>query len=148
MDFSQCSFYKNSEINFDEINGKSSLYKTNFSDKCYLEYELLENKEYEPLIFEDDYKKTKWNFLIVSSIYKSIGRTEQYLDTFYYFKRYERLERKDKKKANYNFLEYLIEISTKYYTSWERTLLSMGLILVAFFIIYCIFPNLTRCANF
>jgi len=142
LDFSQCSFYKNSEINFDEINGRISLYKTNFSDKCYLEYELLENKGYEPLIFEDDLKKTKWNFLIVSSIYKSSGRTEQYLETFYYFKKYERLERKSKNKDNYNFLEYLIEISTKYYTSWERTLLSMGLIIVAFFIIYCIFPNL------
>ncbi|BCZ49202.1 transporter [Clostridium gelidum] len=142
LDFSQCSFYKNSEINFDEINGRISLYKTNFSDKCYLEYELLENKGYEPLIFEDDLKKTKWNFLIVSSIYKSSGRTEQYLETFYYFKKYERLERKSKNKDNYNFLEYLIEISTKYYTSWERTLLSMALIIVAFFIIYCIFPNL------
>lgn len=142
LDFSQCSFYKNSEINFDDINGKISFYKTNFSDKCYLEYELLENKGYEPLIFENDLKKTKWNFLIVSSIYKSSGRTEQYLETFYYFKKYERLERKNKNKDNYNFLEYLIEISTKYYTSWERTLLSMGLILVAFFIVYCMFPNL------
>ena len=142
LDFSQCSFYKNSEINFDDINGKFSLYKTNFSDKCYLEYELLENKKYEPLIFDNDLKKTKWNFLIVSSIYKSSGRTEQYLETFYYFKKYERLERKSKNKDNYNFLEYLIEITTKYYTSWERTLLSMGLILVAFFIVYCIFPNL------
>lgn len=36
----------------------------------------------------------------------------------------------------------MIEITTKYYTSWERTLLSMGLILVAFFMIYCMFPNL------
>ena len=142
LDFSQCSFYKNSEINFDDINGKFSLYKTNFSDKCYLEYELLENKKYEPLIFENDLKKTKWNFLIVSSIYKSSGRTEQYLETFYYFKKYERLERKSKNKDNFNFLEYLIEITTKYYTSWERTLLSMGLILVTFFIVYCIFPNL------
>ena len=142
LDFSQCSFYKNSEINFDDINGKFSLYKTNFSDKCYLEYELLENKEYEPLIFENDLKKTKWNFLIVSDIYKSSGRTEQYLKTFYYFKKYERLERKSKNKDNFNFLEYLIEITTKYYTSWERTLLSMGIILVVFFIVYCIFPNL------
>ena len=74
------------------------LYKTNFSDKCYLEYELLENKKYEPLIFEDDLKKTKWNFLIVSDIYKSSGRTEQYLETFYYFKKYERLERKIRTK--------------------------------------------------
>jgi len=142
LDFSQCSFYKNSEINFDDINGKFSLYKTNFSDKCYLEYELLENKEYEPLIFENDLKKTKWNFLIVSDIYKSSGRTEQYLKTFYYFKKYERLERKSKNKDNFNFLEYLIEITTKYYTSWERTLLSMSIILVVFFIVYCIFPNL------
>ena len=142
LNFSQCSFYKNSEINFDDISGKFSLYKTNFSDKCYLEYELLENKGYEPLIFEDDFKRTKWNFLTISDIYKSSGRTEQYLKTFYYFKKYERLERKSKNKANYNFLEYLIEITTKYYTSWERTLLSMGLILVAFFIVYCIFPNL------
>lgn len=142
LNFYQCSFYRNSEINFDDINGKFSLYKTNFSDKCYLEYELLENKEYEPLIFEDDLKKTKWNFLTVSDIYRSSGRTEQYLKTFYYFKRYERLERKNKNKDNYNFLEYLIEITTKYYTSWERTLLSMGLILVAFFMVYCMFPNL------
>jgi voltage-gated potassium channel Kch len=142
LDFSQCSFYKNSEINFDDISGKFSLYKTNFSDKCYLEYELLENKGYEPLIFENDYKRTKWNFLIVSSIYKSSGRTEQYFETFYYFKKYERLERKSKNKDKFNFLEYLIEVTTKYYTSWERTLLSMGLILVAFFIVYCIFPNL------
>jgi hypothetical protein len=102
----------------------------------------LENKEYEPLIFENDLKKTKWNFLIISDIYKSSGRIEQYLNTFYYFKRYERLERKDKRKGKYNFLEYLIEITTKYYTSWERTLLSMGLILVGFFLIYCMFPNL------
>ncbi|WP_160687585.1 potassium channel family protein [Clostridium sp. C2-6-12] len=142
LNFYQCSFYKNSEINFDELNGKFSLYKTNFSDKCYLEYELLENKEYEPLIFENDLKKTKWNFLIVSDIYKSSGRIEQYLKTFYYFKRYERLERKHKRKGKYNLLEYLIEIATKYYTSWERTLLSMGLILVAFFLVYSMFPNL------
>lgn len=142
LNFYQCSFYKNSEINFDELNGKFSLYKTSFSDKCYLEYELLENKEYEPLIFENDLKKTKWNFLIVSDIYKSSGRIEQYLETFYYFKRYERLERKHKRKGKYNLLEYLIEITTKYYTSWERTLLSMILILIGFFLVYCMFPNL------
>ena len=62
LNFYQCSFYKNSEINFDDINGKFSLYKTNFSDKCYLEYELLENKEYEPLVFENDLKIFKKNF--------------------------------------------------------------------------------------
>lgn len=59
LNFSQCSFYKKSEINFDDISGKFSLYKTNFSDKCYLEYELLQNKKYKPLIFEDNLKKTK-----------------------------------------------------------------------------------------
>jgi len=142
LSFSQCSFYKKSEINFDELSGKFSLYKTNFSDKCYLEYEILQDKKYEPLIFKNDLKKTKWNFLIVSDIYKSSGRTEQYLETFYYFKKYERLERKSKNKDKFNLLYYLIGITTKYYTSWERTLLSMGLILVAFFIVYCIFPNL------
>lgn len=68
LSFLQCSFYKKSEINFDDIKGKFSLYKTNFSDKCYLEYELLENKKYKPLIFDNDFKKTKWNFLIVSDI--------------------------------------------------------------------------------
>lgn len=96
LSFSQCSFYKKSEINFDDINGKFSLYKTNFSDRCYLEYELFENKNYSPLIFENDYKKTKWNFLVVSDVYKSSGRTEQYLETFYLFKKYERLEKKIK----------------------------------------------------
>lgn len=147
LNFSQCSFYKKAEINFDEICGKFSLYKTNFSDKCYLEYELLQNKRYKPLIFENNFKKTKWNFLIVSDIYKSSGRTEQYLETFYYFKKYERLERKSKNKGNFNFLEYLIEIATKYYTSWERTLLTMGLIIIAFFLIYCFFPNLLVCKD-
>lgn len=147
LSFSQCSFYKKVEVNFDEIHGKFSLYKTNFSDKCYLEYELLENKKYKPLIFEDNFKKTKWNFLIVSDIYKSSGRTEQYLETFYHFKKYERLERKSKNKGNFNFLEYLIEISTKYYTSWERTLLTMGLIIMVFFLIYCFFPDLLVCKD-
>ena len=147
LNFSQCSFYKKAEINFDEICGKFSLYKTNFSDKCYLEYELLQNKMYKPLIFENNFKKTKWNFLIVSDIYKSSGRTEQYLETFYYFKKYERLERKSKNKRNFNFLEYLIEVATKYYTSWERTLLTMGLIIMAFFLIYCFFPNLLVCKD-
>lgn len=147
LNFSQCSFYKKSEINFDDISGKFSLYKTNFSDKCYLEYELLQNKKYKPLIFEDNFKKTKWNFLTVSDIYKSSGRTEQYLETFYYFKKYERLERKSKNRENLNFLEYLIEIATKYYTSWERTLLTMGLIIMAFFLLYCFFPNLLVCKD-
>jgi len=142
LNFSQCSFYKKSEINFDELSGKISLYKTNFSDKCYLEYELLENKKYEPLIFEDNYKKTKWNFLIVSDIYKSSGRTEQYLETFYFFKRYERLERKYEKGYKFSLLDYLIGITTKYYTSWKRTLLSMGVIILTFFLLYCSFPNL------
>jgi hypothetical protein len=147
LNFLQCSFYKKSEINFDELNGKISLYKTNFSDKCYLEYELLENKKYEPLIFKDDFKKTKWNFLIVSDIYKSSGRIEQYLETFYYFKKYERLERKSKNKDNFNLLYYLIGITTKYYTSWERTLLSMGVIIGAFFLLYCSFPNMLICRD-
>ena len=142
LNFSQCSFYKKAEINFDELSGKVSLYKTNFSDKCYLEYELLENKKYKPLVFEGNFKKTKWNFLIVSDIYKSSGRTEQYLETFYYFKKYERLERKYEKGYKFSLLDYLIGITTKYYTSWKRTLLSMCLILVAFFIVYCISPNL------
>ncbi|WP_297430211.1 potassium channel family protein [Clostridium sp.] len=147
LNFLKCSFYKKSEINFDELNGKISLYKTNFSDKCYLEYELLENKKYEPLIFKDDFKKTKWNFLIVSDIYKSSGRIEQYLETFYYFKKYERLERKSKNKAKFNLLYYLIGITTKYYTSWERTLLSMFIIISVFFILYCFFPNLLMCKD-
>lgn len=147
LNFSQCSFYKKAEINFDEISGKFSLYKTNFSDKCYLEYELLQNKKYKPLIFEGNFKKTKWSFLIVSDIYKSSGRTEQYLETFYYFKKYERLEKKSKNKGNFNFLEYLIEVATKYYTSWERTLLTMGLIIMLFFLLYCFFPNLLVCKD-
>lgn len=147
LNFSQCSFYKKAEINFDEISGKFSLYKTNFSDKCYLEYELLQNKKYKPLIFEGNFKKTKWNFLIVSDIYKSSGRTEQYLETFYYFKKYERLEKKSKNKGDFNFLEYLIEVATKYYTSWERTLLTMGLIIMSFFLLYCFFPNLLVCKD-
>lgn len=147
LNFLKCSFYKKSEINFDELNGKISLYKTNFSDKCYLEYELLENKRYEPLIFKDDFKKTKWNFLIVSDIYKSSGRIEQYLETFYYFKKYERLEKKSKNKAKFNLLYYLIGITTKYYTSWERTLLSMFVMIAAFFILYCLFPNLLMCKD-
>lgn len=147
LNFSQCSFYKKAEINFDEISGKFSLYKTNFSDKCYLEYELLQNKKYKPLIFERNFKKTKWNFLIVSDIYKSSGRTEQYLETFYYFKKYERLEKRSKNKGNFNFLEYLIEVATKYYTSWERTLLTMGLIIMSFFLLYCFFPHLLVCKD-
>ncbi|EKQ57902.1 MULTISPECIES: potassium channel family protein [unclassified Clostridium] len=147
LNFLKCSFYKKSEINFDELNGKISLYKTNFSDKCYLEYELLENKKYEPLIFKDDFKKTKWNFLIVSDIYKSSGRIEQYLETFYYFKKYERLEKKSKNKAKFNLLYYLIGITTKYYTSWERTLLSMFIMISVFFILYCSFPNLLMCKD-
>lgn len=142
LNFSQCSFYKKSEINFDEIDGKFSLYKTNFSDRCYLEYELLENKKYKPLIFEDDYKKTKWNFLTVADIYKSSGRTEQYLETFYLFKKYERLERKNKDNYKFSLLDYLIGITTKYYTCWKRTLLSMVCIISVFFILYCSFPNL------
>jgi len=147
LNFTQCSFYKKSEINFDEMNGKFSLYKTNFSDNCYLEYELLENKKYKPLIFEDDFKKTKWNFLIVSDIYKSSGRTEQYLETLFYFKKYERLERRHIKGNKFSLLDYLIEISTKYYTSWKRTLVSMGFIIGAFFILYCCFPNLLMCGD-
>ena len=147
LNFTQCSFYKKSEINFDEISGKISLYKTNFSDKCYLEYELLENKKYKPLIFEDDFKRTKWNFLIVSDIYKSSGRTEQYLETLYYFKKYERLERKNKNGYKFSLLDYLIEKTTKYYTSWKRTLLSMGFIILGFFILYCSFPNLLMCRD-
>jgi hypothetical protein len=147
LNLTQCSFYKKSEINFDEIKGKFSLYKTNFSDKCYLEYELLENKRYKPLIFEDDFKKTKWNFLIVSDVYKSSGRTEQYLETLYYFKKYERLEKRHAKGYKFSLLDYLIEISTKYYTSWKRTLLSMGVIIMSFFILYCSFPNLLSCGG-
>jgi len=142
LNFLQCSFYKKSEINFDKLNGKISFYKTNFSDRCYLEYELLENKKYKPLIFEDDLKRTKWNFLTVSDIYKSSGRTEQYLETFYYFKKYERLERKYEKGYKFSLLDYLIGITTKYYTSWKRALLSMGVIILAFFLLYCSFPNL------
>jgi len=147
LNFSQCSFYKKSEINFDELNGKFSLYKTNFSDRCYLEYELLENKKYKPLIFENNFKKTKWNFLIVSDIYKSSGRTEQYLETLYYFKKYERLERITQKGYKFSLLDYLVEISTKYYTSWKRTLFSMVFIIMAFFVLYCLFPNLLICKD-
>lgn len=147
LSFLQCSFYKKSEINFDDMAGKFSLYKTNFSDKCYLEYESLENKKYKPLIFEDNYKKTKWNFLIVSDVYKSSGRTEQYLETFYYFKKYERLERQNKDNYKFSLLDYLIEITTKYYTSWKRTLFSMACIIMSFFILYCSFPNLLICKD-
>lgn len=147
LNFLQCAFYKKSEIDFNELNGKIGFYKTNFSDKCYLDYELLENKNYEPLILEDNLKKTKWNFLTVSDIYKSSGRTEQYLETFYYFKKYERLERKNKNNYKFSLLDYLIEITTKYYTSWKRTLLSMFCIVLAFFILYCSFPNLLICKD-
>lgn len=147
LNFLQSSFYKKSEISFEQLDGKISMYKTNFSDKCYLDHELLENKKYEPLIFEDDLKKTKWNFLTVSDVYKSSGRIDQYLETFYQFKRYERMERKSKNSRNFNLLYYFIGITTKYYTSWERTLLSMGVITTIFFLIYCSFPNLLLCNN-
>ncbi len=147
LNFLQSSFYKKSEISFEQLDGKISMYKTNFSDKCYLDHELLENKKYEPLIFEDDLKKTKWNFLTVSDVYKSSGRIDQYLETFYYFKKYERMERKSKNSRNFNLLYYFIGITTKYYTSWERTLLSMGVITTIFFLIYCSFPNLLLCNN-
>lgn len=147
LNFLQSSFYKKSEISFEQLEGKISMYKTNFSDKCYLEHELLENKKYEPLIFEDNLKKTKWNFLTVSDVYKSSGRIDQYLETFYYFKKYERMERKSKNSRNFNLLYYFIGITTKYYTSWERTLLSMGVITTIFFLIYCSFPNLLLCNN-
>lgn len=104
-------------------------------------------KKYKPLIFDNDFKKTKWNFLIVSDIYKSSGRIDQYLETLYYFKKYERLERKSKNKGNFNLLYYLIGITTKYYTSWERTLLSMVVVIVSFFLLYCVFPNLLMCKD-
>ncbi|MCB2354392.1 two pore domain potassium channel family protein [Clostridium estertheticum] len=94
LSFSHCSFYKTAEINFDKILGKLRIYKTTFGDKCYLEYEQLQDKNYEPLIIKNDLKKTKWNFFYVADIYKSNGKTEQYLETFYYFKKYERLEKK------------------------------------------------------
>ncbi|MBU3198163.1 two pore domain potassium channel family protein [Clostridium estertheticum] len=142
LNFSHCSFYKMSEINFDIILGKLSIYKTNFTDKCYLEYEQLENKKYKPLINKSDFKKTKWNFFNVADIYKSNGKTEQYLETFYYFKKYERLERKSNHTWRISLLDYLIEITTKYYTSWKRILLSMGVIITIFFLLYCSFPNL------
>ena len=65
----------------------------------------------------------------------------------YYFKKYERLERKSKNRGNFNLLYYLIGITTKYYTSWERTLVSMGCIIVTFFMLYCSFPNLLICRD-
>lgn len=142
LNLSHCSFYKISEINFDKILGKLSIYKTNFADKCYLEYEQLESKGYEPLFSRNDLKKTKWNFFYVADIYKSNGKTEQYLETFYYFKKYERLEKKSNNKWSIYLLDYLVEITTKYYTSWKRTLLSMGIMIIIFFLIYCSFPNL------
>lgn len=142
LNFSYCSFYKMSEINFEKILGSLSIYKTNFADKCYLEYEQLQNKKYKPLIIKSDLKKTKWNFFNVADIYKSNGKTEQYLETFYYFKKYERLERKSNNRWEIGLLDYLVEITTKYYTSWKRTLLSIGVMIIIFFILYCSFPNL------
>lgn len=44
-------------------------------------------------------------------------------------------------------LYYLIGITTKYYTSWERTLLSMVVVIVSFFLLYCVFPNLLMCKD-
>lgn len=142
LNLRHCSFYKVSEINFNKILGKLSIYKTNFSDKCYLEYELLENQKYKSLINKSDLKKTKWNFFYVADIYKSNGKTEQYLETFYYFKKFERLERKSNTRWRIYLLDYLIELTTKYYTSWKRTLLSMGVIIIVFFLLYSSFPNL------
>ncbi|WP_411682323.1 hypothetical protein [Clostridium thailandense] len=64
LNLSHCSFYKISEINFNIILGKVSIYKTNFSDKCYFEYELLEKQNFLPLISQNNLKTTKckrWN---------------------------------------------------------------------------------------
>lgn len=140
--FSHCSFYRTSEIDFDKIDGKLGIYRTNFADKCYLEYELLDYNKYKPLVDESDYNKTKSNYFHVAEIYRSNGKIEQYLETFYYFKKYERLERRQKNKFNLGILDFLIEKSTKYYTSWTRTLMSMGFIMMVFFLFYCNFPYL------
>jgi hypothetical protein len=57
------------------------------------------------------------------------------------------LEKKNKGTYRFTLLDYLIGITTKYYTSWERTLLTMGVIIVAFFMLYCCFPNLLVCKD-
>lgn len=118
-------------IDFNELKGKFYLYKTSFSDKCLLDYEKVQAEKYEA--FKGESKLSKWTFYNASEIYKQNGKNEQYLDTYYMYKKYEREE-----KQGINILDWFVEVTTKYFTSWKRTLLSIASVILIYFVIYMI----------
>ncbi|SHJ47938.1 potassium channel family protein [Tepidibacter formicigenes] len=170
LNFSNSNFYEWVDLKLDyeeKVKGKIIFYRTNFHGKCYLDYEMLEKDKFKVFILDKDIniyesylknnidslnKANKWTLFYASQIYKENGKLEPYLCTYYLYKKYERLEKRELVK-NMSFskekffkqvdliMSCIIEKTTKYFTSWKRNLISIGLVILCSFFIYCLFPN-------
>ncbi|GFZ30122.1 hypothetical protein CSC2_06480 [Clostridium zeae] len=129
--FKNTEFYASVVIDFKEIKGKFYLYKTSFGHRCLLDYEKLQAEKYRP--FEGEEKYSKWTFFNASEIYKQNGKIEQYLDTYYMYKKHE-----SKGKQGIKLLDGFVDLTTKYFTSWKRTVYSMIFVIIVYFLIYMI----------
>ncbi|WP_053955763.1 potassium channel family protein [Inediibacterium massiliense] len=170
LNFIESNFYDWVDLKFDcneKVKGKIIFYRTNFHSKCYLDYEMLEKDKFNVFIFDQSQEKylfyinkyigtinkvNKWSLFYASQIYKNNGKLEPHLTTYYLYKKFERLEKKEQLK-NTPFstkkilkkidliMSSIIEKTTNYFTSWKKTLVSIFLIIFCSFFIYALFPN-------
>lgn len=140
--FEECFFSKTSEIFFDKLVGKIKIYKTSFSSQCYLDYEELSKNNYSAAKIED-INKTKWTFFHLAEIYRRNGKSKEYLETYYNIKYFE----SKNKNGIAKLLDLLLALTTMYFTSWKRVLISSSCIILIFSIIYILFLNMIFPSN-
>ena len=131
------------ELFFSRIDGIIEIYKTEFTDKCYLDYEEISKCKYKCVIQKDNLKATKWTCFYLSEIYKANGKTEQHLDSYYLHKKYERKEKiQEGNFFNRDVIGLFIELTTRYFTSWKSIIISSLMIIIGFCLIYLSVPSL------
>lgn len=144
---------------FEEISGKIFIDKSDFIRKCLLNFDAIrgENKRFDSLVIKNessgkvDYLRTYKNFLSFREIFFRNNELDKELELLYQARVYERKYTYQWNKSKSfvknaiakftGFVNYLfLDKITKYFTSWERVLVSIAIAVFLFSLTYCIVP--------
>lgn len=121
-----------------------NLIKSYISGPCDLRfYDLIQNKKNKAYEINDkngkvNIKETKKNLLSIKTIF---NKNESYDDedkAYYLYKVFERKEKYYKKISIFKFFEWLIDITSNYFTNPRRVFVTMILIIILFSMFYSI----------
>ncbi|MTI66600.1 MAG: two pore domain potassium channel family protein [Firmicutes bacterium] len=149
--------YQKYTLTFEKLEGQvvfDKIYYNNYvkeRDIIDFDFEKIKNKEYKSLIINEDIediknfediieitnftKITKKNFHYYTITLKKMNVLDEYFEGYYYYKKYERISKK------FSLIDFTVEKTTKYFTSWKRILKSY-IITTSIYLIVCLsFPN-------